>query len=286
MTDIAFAPDGRLFGLDFDTLYEIDPRTAETTPIGNHGIPSGNALVFAADGTLYGMGGLSSQLFELDPATGAATALGDVGEFSAGDLAFYGGELYLSTSAHRLQHIELGPPATGADVGAFGFSNVYGLATSDAGVLYGIAGTEIFTVDPTTGAGTLSTDYAGQGLDVAYGSSFQGEAFQACPLTPVAGCEVVSEREAHVQGKGGGAREARARHGEDRGGHGARATSATPSAGTPATRSASTTPQETSPAASAWRGLATSAARSRSRAGSRRAPKASSTRTRTPRPRA
>ena len=204
MTDIAFAPDGRLFGLDFDTLYEIDPRTAETTPIGNHGIASGNALVFAADGTLYGMGGLSSQLFELDPATGAATALGDVGEFSAGDLAFYGGELYLSTSAHRLLHIELGPPATGADVGAFGFSNVYGLATSDAGVLYGIAGTEIFTVDPTTGAGTLSTDYAGQGLDVAYGSSFQGEAFQACPLTPVAGCVVVPSAKLTFKGQAAG----------------------------------------------------------------------------------
>ena len=204
MTDIAFAADGRLFGLDFTAFYEIDRRTAETTLIGNHGIPGGNALVFAADGTLYGMGSSSTQLFEVDPASGAATALGDVGELSAGDLAFHGGELYLATLAHTLLLIDVGPPASGDEVGAFGFSNVYGLATSDAGVLYGVAGTDIFTVDPTTGAGTFLSDYSGQGLDVSYGSSFQGESFQACPLAPVAGCTVAPSAKLAFKGKAAG----------------------------------------------------------------------------------
>jgi hypothetical protein len=204
MTDIAFAQDGRLFGVDFSTLYEIDPRTAQTTPIGNHGIPNGNALVFAADGSLYAMGAASSQLYEIDPASGASTALGDVGALSAGDLAFHGGELYLATTSHTLLRIDLGPPATGTNVGAFGFFDVYGLATSDAGVLYGVAGTEIFSVDPATGAGTSVSDYAGQGLDVAYGSSFRGESFQACPLSPVPGCQVVPSAKLTFKGKAAG----------------------------------------------------------------------------------
>jgi hypothetical protein len=204
MTDIAFAQDGRLFGLSFTTLYEIDRRTAEVTVIGNHGIPGGNALVFAADGTLYGMGGTSNQLFEVNPETGASSALGDVGALSAGDLAFFGGELYLASLSNELFHIELGPPATGSAVGPFGFSNVYGLATSDEGVLYGISGTQVFVVDPATGAGTLSTNYSGQGLDVAYGSSFIGESFQACPVEPVTGCAVVPSAKLSFKGKSAG----------------------------------------------------------------------------------
>ena len=204
LTDIAFAQDGRLFGLDFTTLYEIDPRTAETTPIGGHGVPGGNALVFAADGTLYAMGGTGTQLFEVDPASGASSALGDVGAYSAGDLAFVGGELYLATLAHSLVQIDLGPPATGASVGPFGFSDVYGLATSDDGILYGVAGTQIFEVDPQTGAGTLLSDYFGQALDLAYGSSFQGESFQACPLAPVPGCVEVPSAKLTFKGKAAG----------------------------------------------------------------------------------
>jgi len=204
MTDIAFAQDGRLFGMDFVTLYEIDPRTATVQTIGSHGIPGGNALVFAADGTLYGMGGTSTHLFEVDPTTGTATALGDVGALSAGDLAFYGGELYVSTLANELVHIELGPPPSGASVGGLGFSDVYGLATSEAGVLYGVSGTEIFEVDTTTGAGTFRSDYSGQGLDVAYGSSFLGESFQACPLEPVQGCRIAPSAKLTFKGKAAG----------------------------------------------------------------------------------
>jgi hypothetical protein len=201
MTDIAFAQDGRLFGLDFTTLYEIDRRTAEVTPIGGHGIPGGNALVFAADGTLYGMGGTSTQLFQVDPDTGASTPLGNVGELSAGDLAFAGGELYLASLSDTLVRIDLGPPASGTTVGAFGFSDVYGLATSDAGVLYGLSGTEVFRVDPVSGAGTFLSDYAGRGLDVAWGSSFVGESFQACPPAPRTGCAAVPSAKLVFRGK-------------------------------------------------------------------------------------
>ena len=102
------------------------------------------------------MGGTSTQLFEVDPASGASSALGNVGAHAAGDLAFCGGELYLASLVAQLVRIDLGPPASGVNVGAFGFFDVYGLATSDDGVLYGVAGTEIFSVDPATGTGTFA----------------------------------------------------------------------------------------------------------------------------------
>lgn len=204
MTDIAFATDGRLFGVDFLRLYEIDRRTAEVTEIGPHGMPGGNALVFGPDGTLYGMGSAGTHLYEVDPATGSASSLGNVGSFSAGDLAFVGSQLYLASLSNQLVAIDLGPPATGSPVGPFGFSSVYGLATSDARALYGIAGTQIFTVDLATGAGTFASDYSGQGLGVVYGSSFVGESFHSCPPAPLAGCVQVPSARLTFKGRAAG----------------------------------------------------------------------------------
>jgi hypothetical protein len=204
MTDIAFAPDGRLFGLTFTRFFEINRRTAEVEEIEFHGIPGGNALVFGPDGTLYAMGGQSTSLYEINPATAANTHLGDVGAFSAGDLAFVEGELYLSTLSHTLLHIDVGPPPSGTSVGPFGFNDVYGLATSDEGVLYGVSGTQIFTVDPATGAGTFLTDYSGQGLGPSYGSSFVGESFHNCPPEPLEGCVAVPSAKLSFSGKAAG----------------------------------------------------------------------------------
>lgn len=188
MTDVAFAPDGRLFGISFTALYEIDPVTAIASLIGNHGINNGNALVFAADGTLYAASGVLTALYELDPTTGAATVVGNLGASSGGDLAFAEGGFYMATGAGQLVSIDLGPPATGTVVGSSGFSNVFGLATADDGVLYGVAGTSVFSVDTATGAGTLVSDYGGQGLGASYGSSFRSEALQSCPDVPRTGC--------------------------------------------------------------------------------------------------
>jgi hypothetical protein len=75
----------------FTGFYAIDATTAAISFIRNHGLPTGNALVFAADGTLYGGGNSSTSLFTLDPSTGAATSIGSTGALSGGDLAFSGG---------------------------------------------------------------------------------------------------------------------------------------------------------------------------------------------------
>jgi hypothetical protein len=176
MTDIAFDPDGDLFGLSFFSFYSINRNTAAVTFIGNQSIPVGNALVFRSDGTLYGAGANSTSLYTINPATGSSANLGSIGFSSGGDLAFHNGEFYLASSTNQLVRIDLSDLANTAAAGSFGVVNVYGLATGDDGALYGVAGTRIFSVDTATGAATNPINYAGQGLGDAFGQSFSTEA--------------------------------------------------------------------------------------------------------------
>lgn len=184
MTDIAFSPTGVLYGLSFTDLYTINPATAAATLIGPHSIPEGNALVFDASGTLYGAGGGAASLYTINPATGASSIIGSDGFGSAGDLAFNGGTLFFSSLENELVRISLNSPVTATVVGPLGFPSVFGLATGSDGVLYGLSGTEIFSVNTTTGAGTFLTNYFGQGLGVANGSSFITEAGAGAPAVP------------------------------------------------------------------------------------------------------
>src|SRR4026208_2011208 len=66
-------------------------------------------------------------------------------------------------------------------VGPFGVSGVFGLATGDNGVLYAVAGTNVYTVNTTTGAATNPVDFGGHGLFTANGQSFFTEAGATVP---------------------------------------------------------------------------------------------------------
>lgn len=182
LTDIAFAPDGTLYGLSFIALYEIDPNTAQATFIGYHGIPLGNALVFDANGTLFAAGGDSNYLYTINPATGLATVLGSTGYYSYGDLAFNNGTLFLSSTTSELVAISLST-YVGISLGPIGFDAVFGIATGDDGVLYGISGTQVLSLNTGSGAGTPLSNYQGGGLGDAFGSSFISESTQLPGLT-------------------------------------------------------------------------------------------------------
>ncbi|MEA1868281.1 MAG: hypothetical protein U9N19_09330 [Thermodesulfobacteriota bacterium] len=181
MTDIAFDPNGNLFGLSFTHLYNIDSNTATVSQIGAHGIRSGNSLVFGTDGTLYAGGDLTTHLFEINTNTGVSTDIGNMGFYSAGDLAFNHGDLFLSSKNNQLVNIDLANGSSGTAVCPSGFSNVYGMATGDDEILYGVSGTSIFSIDMSTGAGTLGPNYKNHGLGTAYGSSFVKEAVVPIP---------------------------------------------------------------------------------------------------------
>jgi hypothetical protein len=57
-----------------------------------------------------------------------------------------------------------------------GVADVFGLATPDNVTLYGVAGTNVYLINPTNGNATLAADFAGHGLGQAFGESFISEA--------------------------------------------------------------------------------------------------------------
>lgn len=186
MTDIAFSPTGDLYGVSFTGLYSINSSTAATTLIGNLGIGGANALVFSSSGTLYAASNSSNSLYSVNTATGAATSLGNIGYASGGDLAFHNGSFYLASSNNQLVKIDLSNLANTTAVGSFGVSGVYGLASGDNNVLYGVAGTSVYSVDTLTGLASNPISYSGQGLGTAYGQSFFAEATPEVPVPAAA----------------------------------------------------------------------------------------------------
>ena len=174
MTDIAFDPSGNLFGITFGSLYSINSTTAASSLIGAMGT-SANSLVFDSAGNLFTA---NSSLYSVNVSTGAATLIGNGGDSysSSGDLAFVGGDLFLSSSIGN-SLVEINPATgVGTAIGPIGFSNVFGLATPDNVNLFGTAGTQVLSINTTTGDGTFLVNYSGQGLIGAFGSAFLEEA--------------------------------------------------------------------------------------------------------------
>lgn len=196
--DIAFDPNGQLFGIGEGKLWSIDPATASSTAIGD--TVGATSLVFASDGTLYAA---TDRLYTIDPATGQETEVGNGGAAysSSGDLAFIAGELYLTSTNltgfpplidEDLIHLDT---ATGAGtfvgtLGSFnqttqtqaGFVSVFGLATDNGVDLYGVSGTRIIDIDTSDGSTTFIRDYSGSGLGFANGSAFFSESGAVVPV--------------------------------------------------------------------------------------------------------
>ena len=144
-SDIAFLPDGRLFGIRIccgpgrtSDLLWINPRTGVGDIVGNMGTTGVNALVAAADGTMYAASN-TGEFLEIDVETGAATLVGQLGDnlASLGDLEFDDeGTLFASVamspdfSAPIPAELAIIDPATGEAtvIGPIGFDDVFGLA--------------------------------------------------------------------------------------------------------------------------------------------------------------
>ena len=184
LVDIAFDPTGNLYGITFNQLFRISKTTGAATLVGNLGT-SLNSLVFGSDGTLYGA---SDRLYTINKTSGAATSIsngsGGYSFTSAGDLAFIGSDLFLtsiSTPGDNLVNLNT-TNGKGKLVGAIGFSNVFGLASDNGLNLYGLSGTQILGINSATGVGTLLGNYAGHGLLGANGSAFFTEAGAPSPV--------------------------------------------------------------------------------------------------------
>ncbi len=157
MVDIAFTPDGTLWGisqnLNFNGLYTINPQTGASILVGNLGLGSLNALASDASGQLYGADGPDIYMISN---IGVETLFAYGPYQSSGDLEYINGNLYLTSKpGDQLYKIPISSPNSPVLVGSIGFSDVYGLAYVN-GVLYGYTGSgQIISIDITDGAGTL-----------------------------------------------------------------------------------------------------------------------------------
>lgn len=176
MVDLAFDPLGQLYGIGAGNLYRINTTTAAPTLVGSLGGAAVNSLVFSPAGTLFAA---SDALYSVNTNTGFASFIGrgGIGYASSGDLAFVGGALYLSSRLPNADTLVQLNAASGAatSVGAFGVSQVWGLASTDGVSLHGTTGRTVLSINPATGTATSQFTY-GNALGPAFGTAFLGEA--------------------------------------------------------------------------------------------------------------
>jgi hypothetical protein len=181
LTDIAFAPDGKLYGISLDELYQINTKTGEATAVGPLGAGDDdmNALTFGKNGKAYAYSAATDYLYTVNLKTGAATQLSHAsGYYSAGDLAFYNGKLLLSAISETGSYLVTLNPANGAITKAVPESveNLFGLVATNSTHLYGFAGTEMYLLNANTGASAAVADVQlpGDSVDYITGAAYDG----------------------------------------------------------------------------------------------------------------
>lgn len=180
LTDIGFTSNGNLYGTSFSGLYSVNRTTGAATLVQSYGgVGAGGMNALVGNGTgLYAASNATTSLYSIGVSPFSITALsGATGGGSAGDLAFgASGALYETLNNGNLDKLTIsGGTVTSTIVGNTGNSGVFGLATGDDGVTYAVAGTQIYTVDLSTGVLTPLLNYAGQGLGPANGTAFVTE---------------------------------------------------------------------------------------------------------------
>lgn len=175
--DIAVCPGSPniIYGIENSgmnsTLYTINATTGVTTLISNQfanqfgGYPNHllNSLVCDGNGNLYAADYVTSTLYKYDIAAGTWSVVGNLGgQTSSGDLTFFNGELYLSTSSNQLLHISLNPFSTNVvsniGVPAYGVQTVFdpnAICASDGYTMIASANNDLYYIDPQTGSATL-----------------------------------------------------------------------------------------------------------------------------------
>ena len=126
--DIAFLPNGKMYGQENSGIYEVDTTNASSTLI--LAVNTGNSLVGAPNGMLYSVDD-NDDLLQIDVNTSTITNLGQVNCGSAGDLAFFQGKLYLTCDNSDLLEIDTLNPGASFPVGNLNInSDPFGLANA------------------------------------------------------------------------------------------------------------------------------------------------------------
>ncbi|ESW61545.1 MAG: hypothetical protein Q27BPR15_05950 [Rhodobacter sp. CACIA14H1] len=154
-SDIAMGPDGRLFGMSVNALYEINTSNASATVVGSIGSGvNGAGLSFGANGQLFSNAGATIYRFSPDN-PGAATAFwtNPAGGVAAGDFLTVGDKMFVSwsvggqTQLLRLQLSADGNSVTGSTLLRQLPSGTFGLALGSNGTIYAATGSNILALD-------------------------------------------------------------------------------------------------------------------------------------------
>lgn len=179
LTDLAFYPTTHvLYGITFEALYKINTKTAAATLIADTSGTQLNALYVASNKVAYTEGPNVSELYKLNLKTGAETPVGPSnGYYSSGDIAYYNGKLVWTTTSNQLLTLN---PSTGAAKAPISLpiSNMFGLASTGTGLLYGFAGTSFYQIFPAAKSESARTkllaNFSTQGISEITGAAYDG----------------------------------------------------------------------------------------------------------------
>lgn len=142
------------------SLYTVDPFTGAVTLVGATGLSHFTGIDFAADGTLYGVGGPfpNKSLYTLNPATGAATLIGATGEqipdITIGADGVIRGWTEFGGAFDDPITLDPGTGDATSTPSSLGTSNT-GVASLDATHIYVKPGSSLYSVDVTDGSFTF-----------------------------------------------------------------------------------------------------------------------------------
>ncbi|MFO1035416.1 MAG: hypothetical protein U1E45_01105 [Geminicoccaceae bacterium] len=167
LSDIAYAPNGILYGIDFSYFYIITfdsrgkyYRANQVAGLNQYGVMM-NALVCPSNSYCLAAAANSKRLFKIMIATGRATPITpsnkQFGYTSDGDLTFHEGKLYLAAENGWLIRLD---PTTGTLVSGSpkrdGIDQLWGLVSTGTNKLYGFGfpngKVKLYEINEDTGA--------------------------------------------------------------------------------------------------------------------------------------
>jgi hypothetical protein len=165
MTDLAIDKTGRMIGVSFGAVYEIDAATAKTTRLSENLTGSFNGLSFVpadmvgatGDDVLIGTRNEDGVVSRIDPMTGQASRVGDMGsQFrSSGDLVAIAGFGTVQTTVgapgdmvSRLAPVTFNASPAPASTGV---GQIWGVAFWEGTVFGFTRSGQFVTIDPSTG---------------------------------------------------------------------------------------------------------------------------------------
>lgn len=166
ISDIAFAPDGQLYGITTNgRLLRINLDNGSTQVVHTFEVQNifYTSLVADPNGVFYVAGGLPF-LISYNLNTGEETTHGMMGYSAAGDLTFYQGQLIMASSSNEMVNVDIGQPEN--STAAFGFNlggaSVFGIVT----FVENCANTRTYATDDASMSGIYEVNFEEESLSL------------------------------------------------------------------------------------------------------------------------